>query len=280
MVHIMIPDPRVPVPGHPRPAHGRVGMRLPVLHWAIGGLQTLVILFCLFSTLAAYAQIPTDEDADVAVTEDHRHAFPPTRNPKHGTRTVPHLGQLRLMYLQERGFEALPVPGGIGSGTLYQQNQLRASFQAILRTSMIVHPDSIPTLPDNWLFTTATNRTEKTVEVVGIFFGSGPESLGVFDWSCSPDHPCPNGMTGPSWQWTKPLTPDLACYVAEGTGGDGQRYDFLYYSNESQRIGNANPPQWRNTIKLWNVCGKKGRWDIVYAHDFRVQQGAPGVIAG
>ena len=221
------------------------------------------------------ASAPTDQDLDEdseVITEDHRHEFTPTVLPKVGKHVVPHLGQLRAQHAQETGLQALPVPSGVGSGTLYQQNQLRASSQAVLRTGMIVHPEGIPTLPDNWLFTTATNRTEKTVEVVGIYFGTDLESLGIFDWSCLPDDPCPNGMTGPSWQWTKPLAPNLACYVAEGTGGDGQRYAFLYYSNESQRMGHANPPQWRNTVKLWNVCGKKGRWDIVYTHDFRVQQ--------
>src|SRR5207253_11067221 len=106
MVSSIIPDPRVPASAYPRPAHRQVGRRFPVLDWAIGGLQALVILFFLFPTLAVYAQIPADEDADTAATEDHRHEFPPTRNPKHGTRVVPHLGQLRSTYLQKRGFEA------------------------------------------------------------------------------------------------------------------------------------------------------------------------------
>jgi hypothetical protein len=242
-----------------------------VLDWAIGSLQTLVVLFFLFPTLAVYAQIPTDEDADAAVTEDHRYAFPPTRNPKHGAHVVPHLGQLRSMYLQQRGFRALPVPGGVGSGTLYKQGALRASAESALRTHMIVYPEGM-TLPQNWLFTTATNRTEKTVEVVGIFFGSEKESIGVFDWSCLPDWPCPNGETGPSWQWTYPLA-EQPCYVAEDrTAATTQRFQWLVYQNQSQsrKERGTNPPLWRNTVKFWNYCTRV--WDLVYTHTFRVDQ--------
>jgi hypothetical protein len=56
--------------------------------------------------------------------------------------------------------------------------------RAELYTQMIVHPNGIAV--PNWIFTTATNRTELTIEVVGIYIGA-IAALGVFDWSCQPD---------------------------------------------------------------------------------------------
>ena len=214
-------------------------------------------------------ELALDPDAGAA-TEDHRYEFPPTRNPKHGKHVVPNLAQQRATSLQERGFEALPVPGGLGSGTLYRQGELQASTNSVLRTQMIVYPEGMP-LPPNWLFTTATNRTEKTVEVVGIYYGAGPGSIGVFDWSCLPDWPCPNGLPGPSWQWTRPLASQL-CYVAEARNATSGE-DWLYYQNQSNQLGaaeRANPPLWQNTVKFWNYCTHV--WDIVYTHQFRANQ--------
>jgi hypothetical protein len=213
--------------------------------------------------------LAVDPDAGVP-TEDHRYEFPPTLNPQHGKLVVPNLAHQRATYWQERGFAGLPVPGGLGSGTLYRQGELQVSIESVLRTQMIVYPAGMP-LPSNWLFTTATNRTEKTVEVVGIYYGAGPGSIGVYDWSCLPDWPCPNGTPGPSWQWTSPLS-SQPCYVAEDRNASSGE-DWLYYQNQSKQLRKANratPPLWQNTVKFWNYCTRV--WDIVYTHQFRAYQ--------
>ena len=213
--------------------------------------------------------IALDPDAGAA-TEDRRHEFPPTLNPKHGKHVVPNLAHQRATYWQERGLEGLPEPGGLGSGTLYKQGELQVSIESVLRTQMIVYPEGM-TLPPNWLFTPATNRTEKTVEVAGIYYGAEPGSIGVFDWSCLPDWPCPNGSPGPSWQWTMPLS-SQPCYVAEARHAPSGA-DWLYYQNQSKQLRKAkgaNPPLWQNTVKFWNYCTHV--WDIVYTHQFRADQ--------
>ena len=96
----------------------------------------------------------------------------------------------------------IPTPGGIGGGTTFNLGALQALKSSQLHTKMYVHPDGLnpSTLGLEWLFTTATNRTQKGVEVVGIYFRDSPSgSLGVFDWSCSNDDPCEGGNTGPAW---------------------------------------------------------------------------------
>jgi hypothetical protein len=196
---------------------------------------------------------------------DARRNFPPTAA-RVGHRVVPHLGLLRAGFA-----ETPPVPGGLGAGTVYRQGALQITTRAELFTQMIVHPNGIDV--PNWIFTTATNRTELTVEVVGIYIGASA-ALGIFDWSCRPGYPCLNGESGPSWQWTRDFT-DLSCYYQPGDDGGGHLHDLLSYRNRSQRRGAdvAPPPpieNWKNSVLLFNYC--TGLWELVYSHDFRAEQ--------
>jgi hypothetical protein len=136
---------------------------------------------------------------------------------------------------------------------------------------MIVHPDGI-NVP-NWIFTTATNRTEKTVEVVGIYNGTGA-ALGVFDWSCLPGYECPNGLAEASWQWTRDLN-ELSCYYNVQDDGGGHLHNIMTYVNGSHRRGSGTVPpnvvqNWTNSVFLLNRCTQK--WELVYSHDFRTTQ--------
>jgi len=136
---------------------------------------------------------------------------------------------------------------------------------------MIVHPNGIDV--PNFIFTTATNRTELTVEVVGIYIGTGA-ALGIFDWSCLPGYPCLNGSTVPSWQWTTDFT-DLSCYYRVGDDGGGHTHNLLSYVNRSHRRGNGTEPpspvpNWTNSVLLLNRCTDE--WDLVYSHVFRAAQ--------
>ena len=197
---------------------------------------------------------------------DARASFPPNAARVAG-RHVPNLKWARAVSREDTA----PVPGGLGAGTLYKAGALRVTSRAELSTSMIVHSQGIGV--SNWLFTTATNRTERTVEVVGIYLGWSA-SLGIFDWSCEVDHPCPNGSTGASWQWTREFN-NLSCYFAPGDDGGGHMHDLLSYVNKSVRRGDgvelpAPVANWRNSVLLLNQC--TGEWDMVYRHDFRAAQ--------
>jgi hypothetical protein len=196
---------------------------------------------------------------------DARQRFPPSAA-RAGGREVPNLARLRVATQQTP-----PVPGGLGAGTVYRQGALRVTSRAELWTQMIVYPDGIAA--PNWIFTTATNRTELTVEVVGIYIGTSA-ALGVFDWSCLPAYPCPNGETMPSWQWTQDLN-GMSCYFQSGDDGGEHVHDLLSYRNRSQKRGaDSMPPapiaNWRNSVLLLNAC--TGDWDLVYSHDFRADQ--------
>lgn len=153
----------------------------------------------------------------------------------------------------------MPVPGGLGAGVTYQTGQLSALDSAALYTHMVVYPEGIGELPD-WLFTTATNRTEKGVEVVGIYL-SGQGSIGVFDWSCSASDPCVDDITSPSWIWTRPFA-ENSCHYAQQVDGAGFEHAAMYYTNFTQLVGG----RWQNTVTFWNYCTQG--WDIVYSHEY------------
>jgi len=152
-----------------------------------------------------------------------------------------------------------PTPGGLGSGLIYNSGSLQALNSATLYTHMIVYPEGFGNI-NTWLFTTSTNRTEKGVEVVGIFY-SGPESIGVFDWSCSTDYPCPGGANSPSWIWTHWLT-DNTCQYSMQADPNGRQHNTVYYANTTQLSGGL----WHNRVTFWNYCTNS--WDLVYTHDY------------
>jgi hypothetical protein len=130
---------------------------------------------------------------------------------------------------------AMPPPGGIGVGATYETGDLPARTQGELYTRMLVHPDGVraTTTGLDWLFTTATNRVEQGVEVVGIYFRDNPNGdLGVFDWSCSPGYPCQGGITGPAWIWTRPFA-EFACNLDLAERADRHLHRILYYVNAS-----------------------------------------------
>src|SRR5881628_1487570 len=51
-----------------------------------------------------------------------------------------------------------------------------------------------------------------------------------------PYYPCPNGSTGPSWQWTRDLN-DLSGYYVKEDDGGSHLHDLLSYINKTQRRG-------------------------------------------
>ena len=91
----------------------------------------------------------------------------------------------------------------------------------------------------------------------------------MFDWSCSPDYPCPNSSTGPSWQWTQPFS-DFACNLEDVVDAGGHPHQAIRYSNSAVKEDDGSPPLWVNRVLFWNVC--TAAWDLVYEHSFRVDQ--------
>ena len=166
---------------------------------------------------------------------------------------------------------ALPPPGGIGAGIIYKTGALQAINGSELQTNMIVHPEGLN--PSNlglqWLFTTASNRSEKGVEVVGIYYSNNPNgSLGIFDWSCSSDYPC-MGQTAPAWVWITGFT-NLACYIKRQLTDAGYAQNVMQYTNQTNRIANGSPPSWENAVYLHNYCDDY--WDVIYQHQYTVNQ--------
>jgi hypothetical protein len=161
--------------------------------------------------------------------------------------------------------------GGAQTGTFYNFAALPARSVTDLQTKMIVNPAGINNTSPCFIFTTATNRLQHGVEVVGSYPGGNARpNLGIFDWSCSSGSPCGN-KKGPDWVLSRAFD---ACHTHDEDDGDGHRLPFEYYSNKTEKIGGGNPPQWRNTVLLWNYC--TSRWNQIYAHTYRATNNGGG----
>ena len=208
----------------------RVPTRLPTwerLGWIIPS-RVLRMLVMLIWLLTGLPRVPSRTTAGARRTPLGTGGAPQSMVPSGGLAVV---ARLRVM---------TPAALAILVASSADSTVVPATNRAELSTQMIVHPTGID-VPD-WIFTTATNRTEKTVEVVGIYIGADA-SLGVFDWSCSVEDPCPSGSIVPDWQWTRDLT-ELPCYYAMADDGGGHvvHESAPSGSRKPWRIRSSNPP--------------------------------------
>lgn len=185
---------------------------------------------------------------------------------------IPNLKELRLAKKNKHGFQGdgMPVPGGLGAGVTFRIGSLQVVEHAELLTTMFVHPNGVnPSSELEWLFTSATNRTEKSVEVVGVYSGFDGAQLGIFDWSCSESYPCINLKTEAGWIFTRPFS-YYSCNMDEIEDAGGHIRTAIKYRNRSIMVDQENPPLWRNDVYLWNVCNEA--WDLIYSHVFQADQ--------
>lgn len=164
--------------------------------------------------------------------------------------------------------EEMPVPGGKGAGILYRNGSLQVFEHAELHTKMFVHPNGLnPSGSLNWLYTTATNRTDDSIEVVGIYAGWKEFGyLGIWDWSCNNDYPCQNGSSAPGFQWSTPFS-EFECNMTEIVDQGGHYQTIIQYANISKKLDEEDPPLWLHEVMLWNYCNES--WDLIYEHESR-----------
>jgi hypothetical protein len=158
--------------------------------------------------------------------------------------------------LQRLGAQAFSASG---EGVFYDANVLAARTSAVLYTRMIVPPGPIATLP-GVLYARATNRTDKTLEVMGVFSRNGRD-VAVYDWSCSPAEPC-GGATEPVWVYYQSVDVGGGCYLSAVDDGAGHVHESLYYLNATDYVDG----RWRTMAAFWNRCAS--RWDVVYQREF------------
>jgi hypothetical protein len=138
---------------------------------------------------------------------------------------------------------------------------------------MYVYPGGLnPSGSLSNLYTTSTNRTEKTIEFLGWYSedsipGSG--DLFLFDWSCSASDPCSNSNTQPSFIWGNSLA-NMSCNITQELDPVGHLHSVVYYNNVSSMLNAGSPPLWSNELYLWNYC--TNAWDFIYSHNFSVVQ--------
>lgn len=121
---------------------------------------------------------------------------------------------------------------------------------------------------DKLIYTTATNRTEKTLEILVHYDGTSFPVFRIFDWSCMPGYPCGTKVE-PNFVYSRTLN-TMSCYFTMVDDDGGHPHNFIHYANTSFKKDSANPPLWRNEAWLWNYCSDS--WNLIYSHNFRVNQ--------
>ena len=137
-----------------------------------------------------------------------------------------------------QGIEKL-VPGRIAVGTAYSPNQLVALNSGRLHTRMFVYPGGIqPDGPLPFIFTTATSRVNRGLEIVGIYKGGRADAgqLGLYAWPCLPDYPCPDGETDPGWQWFRDFS-TLNCNITHTVDQGAFEVGTLWRQGSSKKVG-------------------------------------------
>lgn len=162
-----------------------------------------------------------------------------------------------------------PVPGTMTAGTRFNLGSYQVTTSSHLHTKMMVYPNGlgVPALP-SWIYTTSTNRTHLTIELVGMYssWGETTAHLGLFAWPCFEDYPCPDGDTSSGWQFWHNYD-DLGCNITQIVDQGGHAQKVLHYANHTDRQDDGDPPAWKNAVYLWNYC--EAEWDLIWQHEYR-----------
>jgi hypothetical protein len=165
--------------------------------------------------------------------------------------------------------EEPPVPGTMSAGTRFNVGNYQVTTSSHLHTKMMVYPNGlgVPALP-SWIYTTSTNRTHLTIELVGMYKSwSQPAAvLGLFAWPCFEDYPCPDGDVSSGWQFWHSYD-DLGCNITQIVDQGGHAQKIIHYANHADRLDDGNPPAWTNAVYLWNYC--EAEWDLIWQHEYR-----------
>jgi hypothetical protein len=188
--------------------------------------------------------------------------------------SLPNLGDLRSGKIAPPASTTNSVTctaGGAQTGTFYNFAALPMGAETNLHTKMIVRPNGINNTSPCFIFTTATNRTQFGVEVLASYpGGNATPNLAVFDWSCSTSSPC-GSQTSPSYVLSRSFD---SCHRHSQSDGHGHTVEILYYANKTKQIAAGSPPEWQNTVLLWNYCTKA--WNQIYTHKYHATQGDGG----
>lgn len=162
-----------------------------------------------------------------------------------------------------------PVPGTMTAGIKFNSESYQVTTSSHLHTMMMVYPNGlgVPALP-SWIYTTSTNRTHLTIELVGMYrsWGEPTAVLGLFAWPCFESYPCPDGDTSSGWQFFHNYD-DLGCNITQIVDQGGHAQKVLHYANHTDRQDDGDPPAWKNAVYLWNYCDAE--WDLIWQHEYR-----------
>jgi hypothetical protein len=62
----------------------------------------------------------------------------------------------------------------------------------------------------------------------------------------------------------------LSCNVTHGVDQGGHAHKFLYYTNQSDKLADGDPPEWKSAVYLWNYCD--AAWDLAWEHTYRADK--------
>ena len=58
--------------------------------------------------------------------------------------------------------------------------------------------------------------------------------------------------------------------MTHGVDHGGHAHRFLYYTNQSDKLSDGDPPAWKSAVYLWNYCD--AAWDLAWEHKYRAEK--------
>jgi hypothetical protein len=159
---------------------------------------------------------------------------------------------------------ALPIPGGFGSGNVFN-----SSFETAWSDRAEIGYDILcPTWAggnnSHSLYLTATNRASLGVEALVDYESQEPFRFRVFDWARPESE---------RWQTDLPYSYLLSDYLTTITVG-GSNYQALTVYNSTRRIAVAEAPNtlwtWTNSVLLLNYS--LGYYDLIYSYTYHATE--------
>ena len=203
-------------------------------------------------------EIPPEEDF---VLSDHRFQINGSYTPYDGAYLDKLIADGKIDIEDNNAVAAAMCQNTLDAGTRYKTGSLSAYSVGELQTYMIVHPNGVGSFTSGVLhsgcssktiFVTATNRTDKTLEILAHYSGNTTPYFRIWDWSCMPGYPCSTG-TSPKYVYSQTLS-SMSCYYTMGNDGGRHQHNLMHYANTSIKMDSGNPPLWRNEAWLWNYC--------------------------
>jgi hypothetical protein len=151
----------------------------------------------------------------------------------------------------------MPVPGGIGFGIRFKDDELLFNDSSTLY-SYIVTNWSVGSPRNRWLYLTSTNRAPCCLEAFVSYQDQEGPRFTIYDWS---------RPRGDRWVYSTPISylrPYQSVYTIQG-----RSFPLIYVMNVTVRLSGD---YWKNAAFLYNFAEEYAgrKWSLVYYNNYEL----------